>query len=96
MLISNSKREERRHGANNSVKFKGRLCLLQLTGEVEAAVPVAFGRRVGWWGGAGRVALLEGRWRGRCGRGGGGRVAAGVQLVQHRRVILAEEGRTLE
>lgn len=37
--------EERRHGANNSVRFKGceRLCLLQLTGEVEAAVPVALG-----------------------------------------------------
>lgn len=67
-------------------------CLLQLTGKVEAAVPVAFGRGVGWRGGAGRVALLEGRWRGRCGRGGGGRVAAGVQLVQHWRVFLVGDG----
>lgn len=66
--------------------------LLQLTGEVEAAVPVAFGRGVGWGSGAGRVALLEGRWRGRCGRSGGGRVAAGVQGVQHRRVFLVENG----
>lgn len=69
--------------------------MLQLTREVEAAVPVAFGRGVGWRGCAGWVALLEGCWRGRSGRGGGGRVAAGVQLVQHWRVFLVEDGRAL-
>lgn len=52
-----------------------------LTWEVEAAVPMAFGRGVGWWSGAGGVALLEGCGGGRRGRGGGGRIAAGVQLV---------------
>lgn len=61
---------------------------MRLTWEVKAAVPVAFGRRVGWWRGAGGVALLEGCRGGRCGRGGGGRIAAGVQLVQHWRMIL--------
>lgn len=58
------------------------------TWEVEAAVPVAFGRGVGWWSGARGVTLLEGCRGGRCGRGSGGRIAAGVQLVQHWRMIL--------
>lgn len=40
---------------------------VRLTWEVEAAVPVAFGRGVGWRRGAGGIALLEG-----CGRGGRG------------------------
>lgn len=66
--------------------------LSRLTGEIEADVPMALGRRVGWRGGARGVALLEGRGGGRCGRGGGGRIAAGVQLAQHRRMILAGGG----
>lgn len=40
---------------------------LCLTWEVEAAVPMAFGRGVGWRRGTRRVTLLEGR------RGGGRR-----------------------
>lgn len=63
---------------------------VRLTWKVEAAIPVAFGRGVGWWCGTGRIALLEGCRRGGCGRGGGGRVAAGIQLIQHRRMILLE------
>lgn len=66
---------------------------VRLTWEVEAVVPMAFGRGVGRWSGAGGVALLEGRRGGRCGRGGGGRIAAGVQLVQHWRMILVGQGR---
>lgn len=40
---------------------------VRLTWEVEAAVPMAFGRGVGWRSGAGGVALLEGCWGGGCG-----------------------------
>lgn len=65
----------------------------RLTGEIEAAVPVAFGRGVGWRGGAGGVALLEGRGGGGRRRGGGGRIAAGVQWVQYWRMILVGAGR---
>lgn len=65
---------------------------MRLTWEVEAAVPMAFGRGVGWWSGTWGVALLEGCWRRRRGRGGGGRIAAGVELVQHWRMILAGAG----
>lgn len=65
-------------------------CITTPTWKVEAAVPVAFGRGVGGRRGTGGVALLEGRWRGRRGRGGGGRVAAGIQLIQHWRMILME------
>lgn len=43
------------------------LASVRRTWEVEAAVPMAFGRGVGWWSGAGRVALLEGCWGGGCG-----------------------------
>ena len=64
----------------------------QLTREVEATVPMTFGRGVGRRGGAGGVALLEGRRRGGRGRGGGGRIAAGVQLVQHWWMVLVERG----
>lgn len=65
---------------------------VRLTREVEAAVPMAFGRRVGRRSGAGGVALLERCRGGRCGRGGGGRIAAGVQLVQHWWMILVRKG----
>lgn len=58
------------------------------TWEVEAVFPVALGRGVGGRCGTGRV--LEGSGGGGCGGGGGGWVTAGVQLVQHRRVILRE------
>lgn len=65
---------------------------VRLTWEVEAAFPMAFGRGVGRRSGTRGVALLEGCWRGRRGWGGGGWIAAGVQLIQHWRMILMGQG----
>lgn len=57
---------------------------------METVVTVTLRGRVWGRGYTRGVALLEGGGRGRRGGSGGGRITAGIQLIQRRRLILAE------
>lgn len=52
-----------------------------ITWEVEPAILLPHGRRVGGRRCTGRIGRLEGSWRRRRGGGGGRRVAAGIEVV---------------
>lgn len=66
-----------------------------LTWKVEAVVTVTLWGGVWRRGYTGRVALLEGGGRGRRRGSGGGRITAGVQLIQRWRLILPERNQLL-